>query len=63
MIVDADFTWCMCAQVRPNTLAPALARLGGSTEFSLEGYRQQLGIPQLVRACPFPSALSSTILP
>lgn len=42
--------------MRPNTLAPALARLGGSTEFSLEGYRQQLGIPQLVRARSSPKS-------
>ena len=36
-------------QVRPNTLEPALMRLKSSGEFSLEGYRSALGIPQLVR--------------
>ena len=35
-------------QVRPNTLEPALMRLKSSGEFSLEGYRAALGIPQLV---------------
>jgi di- and tripeptidase/Cys-Gly metallodipeptidase DUG1 len=38
--------------VRPNTLAPALARLTTSSEFSLEGYRSALGIPRLVRPSP-----------
>ncbi|KAK9839468.1 hypothetical protein WJX81_003920 [Elliptochloris bilobata] len=37
-------------RVRPNTLAPALARLDNSAEFSLSGYRDALGVPQLVRA-------------
>ena len=42
-------------QVRPNTLEPALVRLKSSGEFSLEGYRSALGIPQLVRPpCSFP---------
>lgn len=38
-------------QVRPNTLEPALMRLKSSGEFSLEGYRAALGIPQLVSPC------------
>ena len=38
----------MRMQVRPNTLEPALVRLKSSGEFSLEGYRAALGIPQLV---------------
>ena len=42
----------LSAQVRPNTLAPALAMLHTSSEFSLDGYRTALGIPQLVRAHP-----------
>ena len=42
---------CMHVQVRPNTLEPALVRLKSSGEFSLEGYRAALGIPQLV---PYP---------
>ena len=46
---------CMHAQVRPNTLEPALVRLKSSGEFSLEGYRAALGIPQLVRH-PLPPA-------
>jgi len=36
-------------RVRPDTLAPALARLNNSAEFSLAGYRDALGVPQLVR--------------
>ena len=39
----------MHVQVRPNTLEPALVRLKSSGEFSLEGYRAALGIPQLVQ--------------
>ena len=39
-------------RVRPNTLAPALARLDSSAEFSLKGYRDALGVPQLVRPRP-----------
>ena len=39
-------------RVRPNTLAPALARLDSSAEFSLKGYRDALGVPQLVRRSP-----------
>ena len=35
-------------RVRPDTLAPALARLNSSAEFSLAGYREALGVPQLV---------------
>ena len=36
-------------RVRPNTLAPALSRLNSSSEFSLSGYREALGVPQLAR--------------
>ena len=39
-------------RVRPNTLAPALSRLDSSAEFSLSGYREALGVPQLVRGSP-----------
>ena len=45
----------MRVQVRPNTLEPALVRLKSSGEFSLEGYRAALGIPQLVHH-PLPPA-------
>ncbi|DBB02245.1 TPA: hypothetical protein ACH3X3_011267 [Trebouxia sp. C0006] len=36
--------------VRPNTLGAALQRLDGCHEFSLEGYREALGIPKLASA-------------
>ena len=39
-------------RVRPNTLAPALSRLDSSAEFSLSGYREALGVPQLARVPP-----------
>lgn len=39
-------------RVRPNTLAPALSRLDSSAEFSLSGYREALGVPQLARGPP-----------
>ncbi|KAI7835447.1 hypothetical protein COHA_010652 [Chlorella ohadii] len=35
------------ANVRPNMLQAALPRLEASHEFSLEGYKQQLGVPDL----------------
>ena len=36
--------------VRPNTLGAALQRLDKCQEFSLEGYREALGIPKLASA-------------
>lgn len=36
--------------VRPNTLGAALQRLDKCHEFSLEGYREALGIPKLASA-------------
>ncbi len=36
--------------VRPNTLGAALQRLDNCNEFSLEGYREALGIPKLASA-------------
>lgn len=36
--------------VRPNTLGAALQRLDKCREFSLEGYREALGIPKLASA-------------
>ena len=42
--------------VRPNTLGAALQRLDGCHEFSLEGYREALGIPKLASAANMRSA-------
>ena len=53
-LVDKDNHICIPGfldRVRPNTLAPALARLDNSSEFSLAGYREALGVPQLARGC------------
>jgi hypothetical protein len=48
MIKSETVLFLRLGQVRPNTLEPALMRLKSSGEFSLEGYRAALGIPQLV---------------
>ena len=46
--MPGDESCLLASQVRPNTLEPALVRLKSSGEFSLDGYRAALGIPQLV---------------
>lgn len=45
--------------VRPNTLGAALQRLDNCHEFSLEGYREALGIPKLASAANMRSAIVS----
>lgn len=47
--------------VRPNTLGAALQRLDGCHEFSLEGYREALGIPKLASAANMRSAFRQVI--
>ena len=46
------------AGVRPNTLGAALQRLDKCHEFSLEGYREALGIPKLASAANMRSAVT-----
>lgn len=48
--------------VRPNTLGAALQRLDSCHEFSLEGYREALGIPKLASAANMRSAITSFCL-
>ena len=48
--------------VRPNTLGAALQRLDTCHEFSLEGYREALGIPKLASAANMRSAVLSFVV-
>ena len=47
--------------VRPNTLGAALQRLDTCHEFSLEGYREALGIPKLASAANMRLAIMSFV--
>ena len=48
--------------VRPNTLGAALQRLDNCNEFSLEGYREALGIPKLASAANMRLAIHSLFI-